>query len=190
MVAKSNKAAKTAAKQAEKPADAAPKSKKVLGADDFSIPSDKAIKADLEKDLRKIAKETGAPRASQLEAAKREAAGLAKGVDGRNSPHSAKALGDERAKAKGSNKADKKVEKEKAKADRKAARAAKASPKADDTRKITILKKDFAFGREGSARRMSWDACLKSKTVADYAKAGGKLKYLPRWSTAGAIKLG
>lgn len=113
-------------------------------------------------------------------------AGLAKGLDARSAPHSAKSVADAAGKgnpAKAPAKADKKAAK-------KAERAEKAAPKGDDTRAIKILKKDFAFGREGSARRASWDACLKSGNVAAYAKAGGALKYLPRWASAGAIKLG
>ena len=70
------------------------------------------------------------------------------------------------------------------------AKTTKAAPKADDTRKITVLDKDFQFGREGTARNKAWLACIKAKTVSDYAKAGGALKYLPRWVAAGAITLG
>ena len=126
---------------------------------------------------------------------KRKSTGkLAQGLDGRNAPHSAKAVGDHNAAAKGSNKADK-VQARKAaetakKAERKADRAAKAAPKADDNRKITIVDKKFSYGKEGSARNASWLACKGSKTVAEYAAKGGALKYLPRWVSAGAIKLG
>lgn len=119
---------------------------------------------------------------------------LAQGLDGRNAPHSSKAVGDRAAAAKGTNKADKvqarKATEQAKKADRKANRAAKAAPKADDNRKITIVDKKFTYGKEGTSRNASWIACTKSKTVADYAKAGGALKYLGRWVSAGAIKLG
>lgn len=119
---------------------------------------------------------------------------LARGVESRKAPHSAKALSDANGAARGANKADKAALVAKAKATkaaaRKAERTAKASPKADDTRKITVLDKKFTYGREGTARRAAWDACAKAKTVADYAAAGGALKYLPRWTAAGAIKLG
>lgn len=109
---------------------------------------------------------------------------LAKGLDGRNAPHSVKAHQDhKRGTAKPAAKAEKKAE-------RKAARAARAAPKSDDARKITIVDKKFTFGGDGTARRASWDACKAAKTVADYLKAGGKAKYLPRWVSSGAIKLG
>lgn len=120
---------------------------------------------------------------------------LANGLDGRNAPHSSKAVADRaHGKAPASNKADKRAAVAKAqtekKAARKAERAAKAAPKADDTRKITLVDKKYSYGKPGSARNASWLACTKAKTVADYAKAGGALKYLSRWVSAGAIKLG
>ncbi len=194
MAKKTNAATKTA-EQAEKPA----KAKKVLAEKDVLVggkpmPTEKELKAQAEKELREEAKASGAPRIAAVEATKREKAGLAKGLDGRNAPHSAKCVADDRAKSRANNKADKAAEKAKAKAEKKAARVAerkaKAAPKADDTRKITIVDKKFTFGREGTARNMSWIACTKSKTVSAYAKAGGALKYLPRWEAAGAIKLG
>jgi hypothetical protein len=111
---------------------------------------------------------------------------LARGIGGRDAPHSAKAVADGKAQEKEAAKAKPAVAKKEA---RKAERAAKAAPKADDNRKITVVDKKFTYGREGTARRASWDACTKSKTVADYAAAGGALKYLPRWTAAGAIKL-
>lgn len=135
------------------------------------------------------------------EAAKKERTGkLAAGLDGRNSPHAAKSVADGRQRS--TNKADAATQKPAAKPattkapakakkeERKAAREASAAPKADDTRKITIVDKKFTYGKEGSARNASWLACTKAKTVADYAKAGGAVKYLPRWVAAGAIKLG
>jgi hypothetical protein len=190
-----NAATKTAEQQADKPA----KRGKVLSEKDIAArdglgKTSKELRTQHEQELRKEVRESGAPRAAAaIAAAKQEAAGLAKGVDGRSAPHSAKSMQDGRAKAKASNKADAKGANAKATVDKKAARkaerAAKSAPKADDNRKITILNKKFEFGREGTARRLSWDTCMKSKTVADYAAAGGKLKYLPRWATAGAIKL-
>lgn len=115
------------------------------------------------------------------------AAKLANGLDGRSAPHSAKAAGDSNRKnpaPKGPKPAEAK------KAARKEVAAAKATPKADDTRAITVVKKDFAFGRDGTARRDNWNRCLKAKTVAAYIAAGGAAKYLTRWVAAGAIKLG
>lgn len=119
---------------------------------------------------------------------------LAAGLDGRNAPHSAKSAADHNAAARGTNKADK-VQSRKAtetakKAERKAAAQAKAAPKADDNRKITVLDKKFSYGRPESNRNVAWLACKGSKTVAEYAAKGGALKYLPRWVSAGAIKLG
>lgn len=111
---------------------------------------------------------------------------LAKGLDGRSAPHSAKAVADNHAAAK---KAAAKPAKEAKKAERKAARAEKAAPKADDNRKITIVDKKFTFGGDGTARRASWDACKASKTVAEFIGKGGKAKYLPRWVASGAVKL-
>ena len=136
---------------------------------------------------------TGAPRAAHIAASKAQ---LARGLDGRSAPHSAKAIADQNGKAgpaklrKDEAKAKLASAKEAKKAERTAAKAAKAAPKADDNRKITVVDKKFTYGREGTARRASWGACKASKTVADYAKAGGALKYLPRWVAAGAIKLG
>lgn len=112
---------------------------------------------------------------------------LAAGLDGRSAPHSSKAVADARVKDKPAAKAATAPAKKQAKA---AAKAEKAAPKADDNRKITLLDKKFTYGKDGTSRRSAWGACAKSKTVADYAAAGGALKYLPRWVAAGAIKLG
>lgn len=154
--------------------------------------SDKQLQAETEADLRKIARETGAKRVAEIKwekAAKAEPVGhLAKGLDAQNSPHSVKAIADAKRKAAPAAKAAPKATE--SKAAKQAARAAKAAPKADDNRKIVIVDKKFTYGKEGTSRRASWDACTKSKTVAEYAKAGGALKYLPRWVAAGAIKLG
>lgn len=111
---------------------------------------------------------------------------LASGLDGRSAPHSAKSVADAASANRNAAKtAAKPADKKAARKDAKAATA----PKADDKRAITIVKKDFAFGREGTARRQSWDLCLKSKTAAAYIAAGGAAKYLPRWVSAGTIKL-
>lgn len=110
---------------------------------------------------------------------------LAQGLDGRNAPHSVKAHQDHKRGVGKPAKADKTAKKQA----RKVAREAKAAPKADDARRITIVDKKFTFGGDGTARRASWDACKSSKTVAEYLKAGGKAKYLPRWVASGAIKL-
>lgn len=171
-------------------AESSLKGKKVL----VAKVTDKDRRAEIEQDLRKISRETGAKRVSQIEAERnaklatpKPVGHLAAGLDGRNSPHSAKAVQDNRAAARKGEPAPKPaVAKKEA---RKAAKAATAAPKADDQRKITIVKKDFAFGREGTARRSSWDICLKAKTAAEYIAKGGAAKYLPRWVSAGAIKL-
>lgn len=113
---------------------------------------------------------------------------LAKGLNSHNAPHSAKAIADNNDKNKPTTAATKKPAPKAP--EKKAARAAKATPKADDARKITIVDKKFSYGAEGTSRRASWDACKASKTVAEYAAKGGALKYLPRWAAAGAIKLG
>lgn len=120
---------------------------------------------------------------------------LASGLDGRNAPQSAASVAKHRGSAKATNKADAVTQKapapaKAAKEARKAKRAETAAPKADDTRKIAVVDKKFTYGKEGTSRRASWDACTKAKTVADYAAAGGAVKYLPRWVAAGAIKLG
>lgn len=154
--------------------------------------TDKQLQAETEADLRKIARETGAKRVAEIErekAAKAKPVGhLAKGLDAQNSPHSVKAIADAKRKAGPAAKAAPKVAEKKVA--RTAERAAKAAPKADDARKIKVLDRKFTYGKEGTSRRASWDACMKAQTVADYAKAGGALKYLPRWVAAGAIKLG
>lgn len=157
--------------------------KKVLTVQDLGGKDPKVEKAELENELRKISRETGAPRLAEL----------ARGIKGGQAPQSAKALQQARDKVAASTKADKAAESAKAKATKPAPTRktdAVAAPKGDDKRTITIVQKDFVFGRTGSARNDSWLACVKAKTVADYAVKGGKLKYLPRWVAAGAIKLG
>lgn len=141
-------------------------------------------------ELNKLAKVGGSYAAVKAAYEKAKAnspvAKLANGLDGRSAPHSAKSVADAAGKGNPAKAAPKAADK---KAARKEAKAATAAPKADDKRAITIVKKDFAFGREGTARRASWDICLKSKTAADYIAKGGAAKYLPRWVSAGAIKL-
>lgn len=147
--------------------------------------TDAERKQTMEAELRTEAKASGAPRVA---AQNKPVGHLARGLDSRNAPHSAKAVADNKAKEKPATKAEK--AKPAPRADKKAATAAKAAPKSDDARKITVLDKKFTYGKEGTTRRSSWDACTKAKTVADYAAAGGALKYLPRWAASGAIKLG
>lgn len=166
-----------------------PKTKKVLGAEDFAHPTDKQMRAEIEADLRKIASETGAPRLAQL--GQKQPTQLARGINTRQAPHSAAALAAGRAKAK-----PPKVEK-KAPTPKTQNQAAKTSKPAapiatDDARSITVTNKEYTYGRPGSARAAAWAVCAAptTKTVADYAQAGGKVKYLPRWVAAGAIKLG
>lgn len=115
---------------------------------------------------------------------------LARGLDNWNAPHSVKAIRDNKAAAeKDAPKATAAKPAAAKNEEHKVARAAKA-PKGDDARKLAILKKDFAFGRENTSRRQSWDVALKVATVADYIAKGGAAKYLPRWAVAGAVKLG
>lgn len=160
-----------------------------------ALPSGVAIGTAQEKEL--IGQEWSVVKTRLLAAAREAAAAagkqpaqLARGVDSRNAPQSAKAVADQKRSAKPAAAAAK-AEK---KAARKAERAAKAAPKADDARKITIVDRKFTFGGDGTARRQCWDACVataKAKgTVADYIARGGKAKYLPRWAASGAIKLG
>lgn len=108
---------------------------------------------------------------------------LAKGLDVHNAPHSTKAMADSRGRTAVPAKA-KAAPKPKTPKVR-----PNAAPKADDPRKIVHLRNDYVFGAEGTARRASWDACVKAKSVADYVSAGGKVKYLPRWVAAKVIKL-
>lgn len=154
--------------------------------------TDKQIAADTESELKTLARETGTKRVATLEQERRESekqpARLAKGLDVQNAPHSTKAAHDRNAKQKAAEPAKAKPAPEK-QAARVEAKAAKAAPKADDSRKIIVLDKKFVYGGDGTARRAAWDACKAGKTVAEYAAAGGALKYLPRWVAAGAIKL-
>lgn len=138
---------------------------------------------------RKLAVIGGNFEAAQLQADADIAAGklaspgkLAKGLDAHNAPHSTKAMADARGKA--APKAAKAAPKPKV-----AKVRPNAAPKADDPRKIVHLRNDYVFGAEGTARRASWDACVKAKSVAAYVAAGGKVKYLPRWVAAKVIKL-
>lgn len=129
-------------------------------------------------------------------AADRGVGHMARGIGSRDAPHSAAALQDNRAAATkaergvgpvgGGGKLAKPVTGKTAKV------AAKKQAKVEgtDNRKVTLLKKDYAFGAPGTARRVCWDAMAKAKTVADYLAGGGKAKYLGRWQAAGVIKLG
>lgn len=163
---------------------------KVLRESDFNWPTEAELRRSNEEALRKVARETGAKRIVELEHEARMASlvhgqpAMARGVSNRDAPHSRAALRKARAAEATTAPAKERAVK------RKAERASRAAPKADDTRKITVLNKAFTFGAEGTARNMSWLACKSSKTVAEYAAKGGALKYLPRWAAAGAIKLG
>jgi hypothetical protein len=157
------------------------------------------IRKDLETPaLRKLTK-VGKPYAPAAELAAQikanSAAVLARGLDKKSAPNTVDAMRMNKAqerkaeKAAAESVAPAKVKAVKAE-QRKAERAEKAAPKADDTRAITLLVKDYVFGKEGTARRKSWDICVKSNTVAAYIKAGGAAKYLPRWVASKVIKLG
>lgn len=157
------------------------------------VPTDASITyalSDETADLRKLAVKGGSMKAlrAAVKALPVREAKVAKGLDTRNAPQTMKAVADQR-RAKSATKAPAKEAKATAKAERKAARAAKAAPKADDTRKIKVLDKKFSFGGEGTSRRAAWDAVANGRTVAEFVKAGGKVKYLPRWVAAGAIAL-
>jgi hypothetical protein len=58
---------------------------------------------------------------------------------------------------------------------------------------VTITDPKFVFGAEGSARRASWDALAKlpakDRTLAAFKAAGGRVKYLKRWQSAGVITI-
>lgn len=170
---------------------------KVLTEADFPFPTEKAMRLEHDQQIKRIAREDRCPRAftvaygeDQMTKTQTTTATtkLARGVDAQNSPQSAKAVADNRAKnaaaAKGA--APAKAAKTAAKAERKA----KSEAVNTDSTKITILNKDFTFGREGSGRNLSWIAAKKAKTVGAYIAAGGARKYLARWQSAGAIKLG
>lgn len=47
------------------------RNRKVLTEEDFNLPTEKQIRADLERDIREIVRETGAPRIAELEAERR-----------------------------------------------------------------------------------------------------------------------
>lgn len=181
-----------------------PKRRKIVLTEEDMLPkggeTQAAQKKRVARELAMEAQRDGTRRAAEVERSAairkgeieptKEREGMARGLSNRDAPHSAKSLYDHRRTEKASGKADARQARLAKEVQAKAARAARAAPKADDTRKITILDKNYTFGREGSARNASWAACTKAKTVADYAKAGGALKYLPRWVAAKAIKLG
>lgn len=113
---------------------------------------------------------------------------MARGLTSRDAPHSSYALQSNREQATKDKKAAPAAPKPGKTAKVKAKVAAKVT--GEDSRKITITDKAFTFGAPGTARRSCWDAMVKAKTVAEYVAAGGKVKYLGRWQSAGAIKLG
>lgn len=149
--AKAAPAATKAAKAEAAPAKPA-KAKKVLSDADFSFPTDKEIRAELEADLRK----SGLPRAAQL----------ARGVAASAAPHSAKAVSDGRAKA--NNKVDAATQKpakvKAAKAEAKKAEAAKAK----GNRPYKWIGENKA--REGTWRHAMLD-CLSKNKDKDSASA-------------------
>lgn len=64
---------------------------------------------------------------------------------------------------------------------------AQIANKMGDSVVLRVLDKKFTFGGEGTSRRASWDACLASKSVAEYRAKGGQQKYLPRWAKLGVV---
>lgn len=152
--AKAAPAATKAAKAEAVPAKPA-KAKKVLTDADFSFPTDKEIRAELEADLRK----SGLPRAAQL----------ARGVAASAAPHSAKAVSDSRAKA--NNKVDAATQKpakaKAAKADKAEAKKAEAA-KAKGNRPYKWIGENKA--REGTWRHAMLD-CLSKNKDKDSASA-------------------
>lgn len=170
----------------------------VLTDTSFSFPPDRVYRAELEQDLRRLSRETGTKRIATIEHERREQekesmaklhpthypqTKLARGLDVHNSPHSVAAA---RAKREAAKRDERKAREQASKAERKQKREAVST----DSTKITILNKDFVFGREGSTRNACWQTCLRSKTVGDYLGNGGAKKYLTRWEAAKAIRLG
>lgn len=172
--------------------------RKVLTEKDFSWPTEAELRNGMEQELRRLSRTTGTRRIATIEqerrAKEKEAmhpthypqTKLARGLDARNSPHSAAAMRAKRQAAKASVVTERKVREATAKAERKAKREAVST----DSTRITIVNKAFVFGREGSTRNACWQTCLRSKTVGDYLGNGGAKKYLARWEAAGAIRLG
>lgn len=125
--------------------------KKVLGERDFLKPGEKTQKEQEAELRRELAKE-------RAEIAKKQPTALARGVESRANPHSAKALRDERAKGKAAA----------PKAEPKAKAAAAPKAKADTTAKLTILVKAKDSGlKPGSDRFLRLQAIEKCKTLAD-----------------------
>lgn len=179
-----------------------PRTKKVLGAEDFpSIKSAKQLDAEERAALRKIGRETGAKPALQIEAEQRAAkaggAKLANGLNARNAPHSSKSVGDNAAAEKKAAKAaPKAAAKGKAPAAPKAAKAEKASRGDDLGSKLTVLvkAKDTEL-RPDSGRYAKLAAAEKAKTLGDWlgkevADATGKMHKCDRGALAGMLKRG
>jgi hypothetical protein len=163
---KTNKATKTASANAK----AAAKAQPVTAAEAKAIFPGKTTRRDIDAataaDLRKIAAETGAPRAMASEAQ------LARGIRGGQAPHSAKALSDAAAKrntAKTANKADAVVAKGKAKADAKADKPARQSWTENRKYKATFKASEIV-AREGTWRRAMLE-CVVANTTTDAANA-------------------
>jgi hypothetical protein len=146
-----------------KVAEKTARTRKVLREEDFKFPTEKQLAKEHEQDLRSISKATGAPRAR---------ASLAKGVDGRNSPNSAKAVADAAAKERATNKADKVAVKGKAKVEAKARatekkeerKAERQSWKENRAYKV-LLKPSEITAREGTWRRAMLDCVVGNKTT-------------------------
>ena len=181
----------------------APRTKKVLGAEDFpGIKTAKQLDAEERAALRKIGKETGAKPALQIEAEQRAAKGgakLANGLTGRNAPHSSKAVGDGNRAAKAAAKAEAPAKTTKGKAAPKgnaAAPKAPASRTADHGAKLTVLVKAKDSGlRPDSGRYVKLQAAEKAKTVGDWlgkevADATGNMHKCDRGALNGMIKRG
>lgn len=166
----------------------------VLTEADFDWPTNEQYRQEIRNDLARIARETGAKSihtmlAEDAEERRMEELKLtpmARGLSNRDAPHSAKAVKDKRIAYKAATPGAKAKARQR---EAKEQRAEKAKVLALGTAKITIVDKDFTFGKEGTARNRAWLACKKSKTVGEYLKNGGVKKYLARWEKAGAIKV-
>ena len=162
----------------------------------FDWPTDAEITRELRTDMARLAQQYGTKSIRQMDAElaqekqmqeEAKITRMARGLSLRDAPHSAAAA---RAKREAARAATPAAQRKERIAKQKAERAERKKVLDLGTAAITILKKDFAFGKEGSGRNRAWQACLKSKTVGEYLKNGGAKKYLTRWEAAGAIKLG
>ena len=137
---------------------------------DSKFPTDKQLRAETEADLRRIAKETGAPRARAVTKAATE---LGRGITSRAAPQSAKAMADAKVAAKAaapaSNKTDKAAAKAKAKVDAKAKveqrKAERASWSADRPYKVLVKAADCNL-RDGTWTKVMVETALSHKTTA------------------------